>query len=99
MSYTLAEQVQRFIESGLKQSKFTKDIYSMLYIDTNKFIAHFDKSNFYERRFLNDADITASLLRDVKNPSIRPLCLELAKAIESQMLVVEVVTKRTTVSV
>lgn len=76
------KQLNRFIKSGFKRSRFTKDLYSMLYIDTNVFIAHFNIDGFYKVRFEQEAEKTIDLLTVVsKNkPELRALCHTLAAA-------------------
>lgn len=74
----LEKQLQRFIKSGLKESMFTNDLYEMLYIQTNVFIAHFNKQGFYKTRFLEEAEQTIDSLCVVKKPELRDLCQSLA---------------------
>lgn len=78
--------LKKFIRSGFKYKYFSNDLYEMLYLHANVFIAHFDKAGFYNRRFNNDADITIQLLKCVKNPSLKSLCLNLASAMEDSLI-------------
>lgn len=47
----LQSQVNAFVLSGFKQSKFTVAIYEAMYINSNKFIAHYNRDGFYKARF------------------------------------------------
>lgn len=77
----LEAAVDRFIKCGMKYSRFSKAIYEMLHIDTNLFIAHFDRWGFYCERFTEDPVNTAQTLRKVKDPYLKELCYRLADAI------------------
>lgn len=87
---TLDQQVDRFIKSGFKESRFTNDIYEMLYIDTNVFIAHFDKKGFYYARFLNNAHQTLESLKLVKKTNLKPLCEKLYNAL-NKIIVMKII--------
>ena len=41
----------KFLRSGFKPKQFTKVLYNAFYIDSNLFIAHFDRAGFYSSRF------------------------------------------------
>lgn len=41
----------RFLRSGFSFKRFTKVLYNAFYIDSNLFIAHYDRSGFYDTRF------------------------------------------------
>lgn len=41
----------RFLRSGFSFKQFTKVLYNAFYIDSNLFIAHFDRAGFYRTRF------------------------------------------------
>jgi hypothetical protein len=77
----LDKQLTRFINSGFKYTCFTKALYKMLYIETNMFIAHYDRHGFYTERFQIDALNTVLLLRQVDKPELKPLCDKLATAL------------------
>lgn len=83
----LEKQLDRFIKSGFKYSRFTNDIYKMLSIDTNVFIAHFNKEYFYHDRFLKDAHKTMELLKLVKKEDFRPLCEKLYNALNKSIVI------------
>jgi len=63
----LKKQAVKFVKSGFKYKYFTKDLYEFLHIDTNKFIAHFDKLGFWNARFNKDANTTISLLEQIES--------------------------------
>lgn len=81
----LNAHLERFIKSGFRQTCFTNSLYEMLYIDSNKFIAHNNKRGFYTARFERDAKQTIASLRTVSKPELRPLCEQLASAMESAL--------------
>lgn len=91
----LEGQLNRFIKSGFKYSRFTNDLYEMLYIDSNVFIAHFNKEGFYKVRFQEEAEQTIDSLAVVKKVGINHLCHLLAAAMELR-LHPEVFVKRNT---
>jgi hypothetical protein len=95
----LQAQLKRFIRGGFKYSQFTNAIYDFLYLDTNVFIAHFNKRCFYYARFETDADKTINLLALVRKPELRPMCLELAHAMIIKLRIDTVTTQIRTVSV
>ena len=43
----------RFLRSGFSFKQFTKVLYNAFYIDSNLFIAHYDRRGFYDSRFGN----------------------------------------------
>lgn len=47
----LEMQINRFFKSRFKRGNFTNLIYEAMYIESNAFIAHFDKDGFFRARF------------------------------------------------
>lgn len=83
----LKQQINRFIKGGFKKSQFTNNIYEMLYIYSNRFIAHFNKEGFYKIRFENEALETLKSLRDVSSTNkFKTLCELLADGMEESIL-------------
>jgi hypothetical protein len=66
----LAKQIDRFVASGFKRSRFTKDIYLFLYCYHGDFIAHYDIDGFYKARFA-DAEGFKHTVDRIWNKSFR----------------------------
>lgn len=94
----LETQMYRFIKSGFKKHWFTNDLYKMLYIDSNVFIAHFNKNGFYEERFQKNAIQTIDRLIVVKNKGCKHLCHLLAAGMELRLDHETFVTRHSTVT-
>ena len=85
-----SEQMDRFINSGFKRSRFTDDLYDFLHVHTNVFIAHFNKDWFYRARFETGAEETINALRNVRKIGpVRNFSLALADAMEKRLIEVE----------
>lgn len=48
---TIKTNYIRFVKSGFNYRWFTKVLYNAFYIHSNLFIAHYDRSGFYNSRF------------------------------------------------
>jgi hypothetical protein len=43
--------LEKFFKNGCQEKDFTESVYKSFYLDSNLFIAHFNKSSFYSARF------------------------------------------------
>lgn len=61
MKRSLETQIQDFVKSGFKKSKFTSEIYKAMYVHSGCFIAHFNRDEFYKERFATTKALNSTL--------------------------------------
>jgi hypothetical protein len=80
----LDRQVTKFVKANLAPEKFTDELYQMLANDCG-LDPGFDKANFYQVRFRQEAERTAEFLaHHVPKEILKPLCNRIAEALKAK---------------